>query len=42
VVSHRFWKRRFGGSDDAVGRSLTVGGVSFTVVGVASESFEGF
>lgn len=42
VVSHRFWKRRFGGSDDAVGRSLTVGGVPFTVVGVASESFEGF
>lgn len=42
VVSHRFWMRRFGGRDDAVGRALTVGGVSFTVVGVASESFEGF
>ena len=35
VISYGFWQRRFGGAADAIGRSLTVERVPFTIVGVA-------
>ncbi|HEY7058700.1 MAG TPA: ABC transporter permease, partial [Vicinamibacterales bacterium] len=45
VVSHRFWRQYFGGSDDVVGRQLTVlvqrRRVPFTVVGVMPPGFSG-
>jgi putative ABC transport system permease protein len=41
VISYSFWQRRFGGAADAVGRSLTVERVPFTIVGVTGPSFFG-
>jgi predicted permease len=41
VISYAFWQRRFGGSADAVGRTLTLNGVPFTIVGVTPPSFFG-
>jgi predicted permease len=35
VISHGLWQRQFGGALDAVGAGLSIGGVPFTVVGVA-------
>ena len=39
VISHRFWQRWFGGSPDALGRSLSVNGTPMTVVGVLPAGF---
>jgi putative ABC transport system permease protein len=41
VVSERFWERRFQRDPGVVGRSLTVSGVPFTVVGVVPARFLG-
>jgi macrolide transport system ATP-binding/permease protein len=41
VVSWRLWQRRFAGSRDASGASVTLNGHDFVVVGVASEPFRG-
>ncbi len=41
VMSHRFWSRRFGEDPSVLGRSLTLNGVSFDVVGVAPRGFQG-
>jgi predicted permease len=41
VISDRFWRRRFGGDGAAVGRTLVINKVPFTVVGVAPASFHG-
>ena len=41
VVSYAFWQRRYGGAADAVGRTLTLNGVPFTIVGVTPPSFFG-
>ena len=41
VISYAFWQRRFGGAADAIGRSLTVDRVPFTIVGVAPPQFFG-
>jgi predicted permease len=41
VLSHRFWLRRFNGDPSAVGQTLMLNGHPFTVVGVASEVFNG-
>ena len=41
VISHRFWRERFGGGADVVGRSLPLNGVSFTVIGVTPPAFFG-
>jgi predicted permease len=40
VVSHRFWSARLGRDPHAVGRSLTVDGEPWEIVGVAPEGFE--
>jgi putative ABC transport system permease protein len=34
ILSHGFWQRRFGGDENAIGRSINLNGVSHTVVGV--------
>jgi predicted permease len=40
VLSHGFWTRRFGGDEAAIGRTLTVGGKSRTIVGVMPPRFD--
>jgi predicted permease len=40
VISGSFWKRHFGGAPDVLGRSLTINGKSYTIVGVLPEDFE--
>jgi putative ABC transport system permease protein len=37
VLDHAFWQREFGGSDDALGRTVTYFGQSYTVVGVLAQ-----
>jgi len=34
VISSRLWRNRFNGSPEALGKSLTLGGVDYTIVGV--------
>ena len=40
VLTHRFWKDRFGGDPSLVGRQVTVNGRPFTVVGVMPAGIE--
>jgi putative ABC transport system permease protein len=39
VLSHGFWRERFGGATDVVGRSLRIGKDTFTVAGVMPDGF---
>jgi predicted permease len=41
VISYDFWQRRFGGAADAVGRTLNIERVPFTVIGVTPPDFFG-
>ncbi len=41
VVSHGFWLRRFGGDTTVIGRTLRVGSVNATIVGVTPPEFTG-
>ena len=41
VLGHGFWMSRFGGDPSVVGRTLTMNGQPFQVVGVAPADFEG-
>ncbi|MFZ0393462.1 MAG: ABC transporter permease, partial [Terracidiphilus sp.] len=41
VLSYAFWRTRFHGDPDAVGRTVQVNRLAFTVVGVAPEDFRG-
>jgi putative ABC transport system permease protein len=41
VISYEFWQRRFGGAADAIGRTLNVERVPFTVIGVTPPDFFG-
>ena len=40
VLSHGLWQRRYGGSDEIVGRRIRIDGVEYTVVGVMPPSFK--
>ncbi|MES2523512.1 MAG: ABC transporter permease [Gemmatimonadota bacterium] len=40
VLSHDFWRSRFGGDSGVVGRTVTVGGHPVQIVGVASADFK--
>ena len=40
VLAHRFWQSEFAGRDDAIGRTLQIGRVHHTVVGVLSPEIE--
>src|SRR6266542_3101281 len=41
VISYSFWQRIFGGSADAIGRTLRLDSVPFTIVGVMPPEFFG-
>ncbi|HXW08763.1 MAG TPA: ABC transporter permease [Vicinamibacterales bacterium] len=41
VISYAFWQRRFAGAADVIGRTLTIEGVPFTIVGVTGPDFFG-
>lgn len=41
VVSHGLWQRRYGGDPGLVGRTITLNGHGFTVVGIAPRNFRG-
>ncbi len=41
VISDGYWHRRFGGSRDVLGRTITVNGIPLTIIGVAQSDFAG-
>jgi predicted permease len=41
VLSYSFWKTRFGGDPEIVGKKVTLDGHPITIVGVAPRNFEG-
>src|SRR5437667_3052704 len=41
VISYRYWKRQFGLDPAAVGKSVTLNGLPFTIVGVTPPGFDG-
>src|SRR5262245_14719366 len=41
VISDRFWQRRFNRSSAALGKTLNVNGVGFTIVGITPPGFDG-
>jgi predicted permease len=41
VLGHRLWQRRFAGDPDIVGKSVTLSGRPYTVVGVAPVGYRG-
>jgi len=41
VISYGFWQRRFDGAADAIGRTLTVERLPFTIIGVTPPQFFG-
>jgi putative ABC transport system permease protein len=41
VISYSFWQSRFNGSGDAIGQTLPLNGVPFTIVGIMPEGFFG-
>jgi predicted permease len=41
VLSHTLWSRRFGRDPGVVGRSISLNGTTFDVIGVAPEGFKG-
>ena len=40
VISHRFWTERLGAAADAVGRTISLGGRAYTVVGIAARELD--
>ena len=40
VLSYRFWRSRFGGAKDVLGKTILLNRVPFTVIGVAEEAFD--
>jgi predicted permease len=41
VISHNYWQRRFAGDPTVVGKSIHLGGSSFTIIGVTPPEFFG-
>jgi predicted permease len=39
VLSHKFWRARFGADPNVLGRQLTLNGGSYDIIGIASPSF---
>ena len=42
VLSYRLWQSQFHGDSEVLGKRLTIGAQSFTIVGVAPPNFSGF
>ena len=40
VIGHALWQQRFAGQPDVIGRTMTLDGESYTVIGVAPERFQ--
>ncbi len=40
IIGHALWERRFGGDPDVVGKPLSIGGVTATVVGIMPAQFQ--
>ncbi|MEK6405678.1 MAG: ABC transporter permease [Acidobacteriota bacterium] len=40
VISNALWQHRFAGEPDVIGRTMTLDGESYTVIGVAPEGFQ--
>lgn len=41
VISHNLWQRKFGADANLAGRTITINGMSFTVIGIAPRGFIG-
>lgn len=41
VISHRMWQNEFGGIPSAIGQTLTLRGLAYTIVGVTRPDFNG-
>ncbi|HEV2422457.1 MAG TPA: ABC transporter permease [Candidatus Acidoferrales bacterium] len=41
VASYGWWTRRFGRDPSAMGKTIEIGGTSYTIVGVAQQGFQG-
>jgi putative ABC transport system permease protein len=41
MISHDFWQQQYGGDRTAIGRSLRLNGMAFTIIGIIPESFTG-
>jgi hypothetical protein len=41
VLSYELWRKCFGSSPDALGATLKINGVTFSVIGIAAETFRG-
>jgi len=41
VLNYGYWQSAFGGSHDAIGRTIQLNGVPFTIIGVAGQKFPG-
>ncbi len=41
VLAHEFWKAHFASSPSAIGQTIRISGIDFTVIGVAPEKFTG-
>ena len=39
LISHRFWQARFGGSNDAIGATLVLNGLSSQIIGILPADF---
>ena len=42
ILSYAYWQRRFGGAQDALGRTVTIGGEPHAVIGVLPREFRFF
>src|SRR4030095_3697155 len=40
VLSHGLWQRRFGGSQEAIGSTVTLSGLPYQIVGVMPREFD--
>jgi predicted permease len=41
VISHRYWRRRFSGDPDVIGKAIDVNRLRVAIVGVTAEGFDG-
>lgn len=41
VIAHGLWQREFGGDPAVIGKTLTIDGIPFTIVGVLPRTFQG-